>query len=523
MPNHAEYIPLLGSERRLPQGASRVGPANLNEELTVSVGVRRRPDAPPIPDLARLGAQRPRDRQRVDRSAVIATHGASADDLARVQQFARHHGLRVVESSAPRRVVRLAGTVSQMQHAFQVQLYMYRDARAFYRSREGHVNVPRDLVNIIERVSGLTNRPLARPHVQAHPREVTAFNAVQIGQLYDFPTGTDGSGQCIGIIELGGGYDQADLNSYFQSVELPTPNVISVGVDGAGNNYGDPSGADGEVELDIEVAGSIAPGATIAVYFAPNTEQGFIDAITTATFDTTNNPSVISISWGLSEDSWTAAGLSGMHSAFTAAAQAGITVLAAAGDNGSNDNVGDGLAHCDYPASDPYVVACGGTTLQLRTDGSWGEIVWNKPSYGWATGGGVSDQFPLPPWQEGKMVPPNINNGVSTGRGVPDITGDADPFTGYQVVIDGGPTVEGGTSAVAPLNAGLIALINSALGFNLGFFTPYLYSLYQTDTFVDITLGTNEAPPAPGYSAATGWDACSGLGRIDGNNLLINL
>ena len=178
-----------------------------------------------------------------------------------------------------------------------------------------------------------------------------------------------------------------------------------------------------------------------------------------------------------------------------------MTVLAAPGDNGSNDNVYDGQAHCDYPASDPYVIACGGTTLRVNGGEPVSEIVWNSPLSGWATGGGISDAFGLPSWQEGKGVPASINNG-STGRGVPDLTADADPHTGYNVVVDGAWTVEGGTSAVAPLYAGLFALLDQSLGFPLGFITPYLYSLYETGAFVEIAQGTNQISPRPATARA---------------------
>ena len=516
-------VALKGTARPARRDARLVGPADPSERLTVTVEVRRSPSASPPPELAVVGAQRPQDRARIDRGAVAATYAADPGDLEKVAEFAKQYGLTVEESSAARRTVRLSGTVGQMNKAFGVQLNTYQYPGGSYRSREGHVLVPGDLAGVITRVSGLTNRPLARPHLQVRPREVTEFSAAQIAQVYDFPTGLDGTGVCIGIVELGGGYSQPDLDTYFASLQLATPSVVAVSVDGAANNYGDPSGADGEVELDIEVAGSVAPGAAIAVYFAPNSEQGFIDAITTAALDTANKPAILSISWGAAEDAdWTAAGLSGMDTAFQQAASAGMTVLAAAGDNGSNDNVYDGQAHCDYPASDPYVIACGGTTLQVNGGEPVSEIVWNSPLSGWATGGGISDAFGLPSWQEGKGVPASINNG-STGRGVPDLAADADPHTGYNVVVDGAWTVEGGTSAVAPLYAGLFALLDQSLGFPLGFITPYLYSLYETGAFVEITQGTNQVPPAPGYSAGPGWNACSGLGRIDGANLLSEL
>ncbi len=540
---NSDMVIVPGSERRAREDVRLVGPADPNERLTVSVGVRRRPDGPPLPDLGKLGAQRPRHRTVLDHAKVAELYGADPKDLARVEDFARQAGLTVEHSSTARQTVVLTGTVDQMNKAFGVDLNIYEHQGGHYRSREGHVHVPGHLDGVIERVSGLTNLPLARPHYRRDParpdsatalgqvvklvaeQQVSSFNARQISEMYDFPTVSAGAGVCVGIIELGGGYNPADLTSYFNALGLPTPNVVAVSVDGAVNNYGDPSGADVEVELDIEVVGSIAPGATIAVYFAPNTEQGFIDAITTAAADSTNNPSIISISWGAPEDvGWTAAGLSGMDSAFVTAAVAGITVLAASGDSGSADGVGDGKAHCDYPASDPYVIACGGTTLQVKADGTRDEIVWNDPVNAWAGGGGVSNQFPLPSWQAGKGVPPSVNDGVSTGRGVPDIAANADPLTGFYVVADGAWLVVGGTSDVAPLYAGMLAVISSALGGRLGFITPYLYSLYsKPEVFDDIIDGTNQTYPAPGYSAGIGWDACSGLGRIDGNGLLANL
>ena len=517
-----DHVIVAGTERPAPSDARRVGPADAGEQLTVSVEVRQRPDAPPLPDLAVLGAQRPGERPKIDRAALAKSYAASSEDLAKVAEFAKEYNLTVESSSPEQRTVQLSGSVEQMNKAFGVQLGTYEYADGTFRSREGHVMVPRTLSDVVKRVSGLTNRPLARPHVQFRPLVVSEFDAVQIGQLYDFPTGVTGAGTCIGIIELGGGYTQQDLDMYFSSVQLPTPNVVAVSVDGAVNSPG--GSADGEVEMDIEVAGSIAPGANIAVYFAPNSEQGFIDAINAALFDTTNQPNVLSISWGAPEDvGWTTAGLSGMDTAFATAAAFGITVLAASGDNGSNDNVYDGTAHCDFPASDPYVLACGGTTLQVNPNQTVDEITWDNPGFGWATGGGVSNRFAMPSWQASKGIPVNINDGVSPGRGVPDVAADADPHTGYKVVVDGQWGVEGGTSAVAPLYAGLVALLNESFGFPLGFITPFIYSLDQTSAFVDITKGTNQIYPAPGYTAAAGWDACTGLGRVDGKNLLSEL
>jgi kumamolisin len=147
------------------------------------------------------------------------------------------------------------------------------------------------------------------------------------------------------------------------------------------------------------------------------------------------------------------------------------------------------------------------------------EVVWNDGTDGGATGGGVSDHFPLPNYQESAGVPPSANAGGRVGRGLPDVAADADPATGYTVRIDGQNTVVGGTSAVAPLWAGLIALLNQALGKPVGFLNPTLYALSSSSgVFRDITSGNNGA-----YSAGRGWDACSGLGVADGTKLLTAL
>jgi kumamolisin len=344
-----------------------------------------------------------------------------------------------------------------------------------------------------------------------------SYTPRQLAQLYNFPS-NNGSGQCVAIIELGGGYQDSDLQTYFQNQNIPLPTVTSVSVDGGQNTPdGNPDSADGEVDLDIEVVGSVAPGAHIAVYFAPNTDQGFLDAITQATHDTTNNPSVISISWGGAESTWTSQAMQTMDQAFQAATALGITVCCAAGDGGSADGVSDGKAHVDFPSSSSYALACGGTRLEATNNAVTSEVVWNDSTTS-ATGGGVSDVFGLPTWQDNAHVPVSVNDQHS-GRGVPDVAGDADPQTGYQVRVDGQDTVFGGTSAVAPLWAGLIALINQQRGKPVGYLNPILYANYsqlaQANALRDVTSGNNGS-----YSAGAEWDACTGLGTPDGAKLL---
>jgi kumamolisin len=265
--------------------------------------------------------------------------------------------------------------------------------------------------------------------------------------------------------------------------------------------------------LDIEVAGAIAPDAQIAVYFAPNTDQGFFDAITTAIHDTTHRPSVISISWGGPESAWTPQTMTAFDQAFQDAAAMGITVCIASGDDGSSDGVEDGSDHVNFPASSPYALACGGTSLKASGGSISSETVWNDGAQGGATGGGISGFFARPAYQNGLSAA--LTSGGTTPltkRGVPDVAGDADENTGYNVRVDGTDTVIGGTSAVAPLWAGLIARINSAKGKPVGFINPALYQ--NGAAFNGITKGNNGD-----HAAASGWNACTGMGSPNGTKV----
>lgn len=198
-----------------------------------------------------------------------------------------------------------------------------------------------------------------------------------------------------------------------------------------------------------------------------------------------------------------------------AAAAQGITVCAASGDSGSGDGLQDGADHVDFPASSPYVLGCGGTQLDaLPGQGIRSEVTWNDDaSGGGAGGGGVSTLFDLPAWQQGLAVTRADGSSAPLAkRGVPDVAGDASPQTGYEVSVAGTPTVMGGTSAVAPLWAALIARINAAAGASAGWVNPVLYK--NPGALRDITKGSNGT-----YAAATGWDACTGLGSPDGARL----
>lgn len=525
MPTGKQPFALVGSERSPVVGAREVGPANPDERLEVSVRLRSR-EGKTAPLTAEALAQPLEQRKLLTRDELEKQHGADPASIRLMEAFAREHGLVVVEASAARRTVVLSGTVATMNAAFGVELKQFEHPNGTYRGRTGPVQIPAELQDTIEGVFGLDNRPQAKPHfrrrkdgtgVRAHASNVS-YTPLQVASAYNFPGG-DGSGECIALIELGGGYKPADLTNYFKQLNLSTiSKVAAVSVDhGRNHPTGDPGGPDGEVMLDIEVAGAVAPGAKIVVYFAPNTDAGFLDAVTTAIHDKTHKPSVVSVSWGGPESSWTSQAMTSMDEAFQSAAALGVTICCAAGDDGSTDGVTDNLNHVDFPASSPYALACGGTRLTASGNTISSETVWNELAANeGATGGGISDFFALPTWQAGAKVPPSANPGHHVGRGVPDVAGDADPATGYVTRVDGQPDVIGGTSAVAPLWAGLIARINQKLKTPVGYANPLLYGdAAKAGAFHDITSGNNGA-----YKAGPGWDACSGLGTPIGTALL---
>ena len=484
--------PLPGSARAAARDAAAARPIDPSDQIELTVVLRRRTDGElgAVPgDLdggdRRAAAGRARDRGQ--RRAVAPDPGARA-------------GLGTVTSTFD------TAARDRHQHAPDGRAVTHRQ-RTGELSRAGRPRRPGDR-------RARHRRPSAGPQPVPHRRAVghrDQLHAAAARRAYDFPPDTDGTGQAVAIIELGGGFAQSDLDTYFGQLGITGPTVSSVERRRrAERARRRPEGADGEVLLDVEVVGALAPGAAISVYFAPNTDAGFLDAVSEA-IHATPTPAAVSISWGQSEDDWTAQARTAMDAAFADAVQLGVVVTAAAGDNGSTDGATDGKDHCDFPASSPNVIGCGGTTLT-----STAETVWNNGSGNGATGGGVSDVFDRPARQAGVGVP------GSTGRGVPDVAGNADPQTGYQVLVDGSDEVIGGTSAVAPLWAALIARLAQATGGLLHGFADTLYAGAAAGSsptgLRDITSGDNGS-----FSAGPGWDACTGLGSPDGAALLTRL
>ncbi len=436
------FVPLPGSERgALPQ-SQELGAVDDSQRIEVTLVTRRR--APLPQDLVEGPAV-------LTPQQLAEQYGTDPADLSLITDVLAGHGLTVTSADAGARRVTVAGTLASMSATFGATLRLVStpdlvsgQGTVEHRYREGGLQIPAELDGIVLAVLGLDDRPQARaqfrrapaasaragapapaapaptepaPGAPAPAAAPTSYTPPQVAALYQFPAGTDGTGQTIAIIELGGGFGSSDLDPYFAGLGLPVPSVTAASVDGAVNQPGqDPNGADGEVLLDIEVAGAVAPGAAQIVYFAPNTDQGFVDAVTTAVH-ATPTPTVVSISWGQSEDSWTAQARTSLDQAMADAAALGVTVCVAAGDNGSSDGQSGSGAHVDFPASSPHALACGGTSLHgnATTGVISSETVWNDGASGGATGGGVSDTFGLPSWQAAAGVPARA--GAAAGRG----------------------------------------------------------------------------------------------------------
>jgi kumamolisin len=485
-----------------PDDAVPVGPAPADAVIEISLYLKSRGGD------AAVVAGTPDARAAMARHRTV-DHG---DDIARLRRFAADSGLAVTATEPARRLVKLRGTVAACEAAFGTALTIYRQGDRQFRARTGVLRLPADLLPIVEAVLGLDDRPagFAKAVPAAAPTQPGGYGPNQVARLYDFPTGVTGAGQCIALIELGGGYGDADNQAAFAAMGLPLPEIVAVPVNGAANSPGQSTAADEEVALDLQVAGGAAPGARLVVYFAPASFSGFVDAVSAAVHDTTQKPTVISISWGINETAWSAAAREAMDGALKDAAMLGLSVFVASGDNLATNGASDGALHVQYPASSPWAIGCGGTLITTDGDRITSEVVWGDTGNGEGTGGGISTLYPVPNFQKA--------HNAGSGRGVPDVAGNAAHPSGYRIVVGGAAKVIGGTSAVAPLWAALAALINEKAKKPLGFFLPALYE--DRELVRAITEGDNKPKGTTvGYDAGPGWNACTGLGVPRGKAL----
>jgi kumamolisin len=529
-----------GWRRSLLPNSRLAGPIDPSEIASVTVRLRSVGDPDALAKKAYELANTPiAQRKYLTYDELEKQYGANPDDLDKIEHFANEHDLMVVHRDAAERSIVLKGRLGDLLALFRADVQMYHHANGTYRGRQGEISMPAELSNIVTGVFGFDTRP---NHRQPHRLKATALGgpggqngvaATEFATRYKSPadlSGTllDGAGEAIAIIELGGGFRNIDLKLFFKEIGGVSPSVTAISVDHAGNEPTTADSADGEVMLDIEVAGAVAPKAKFAVYFAPNNgDKGFLDAISAAVHDAQRKPSVISISWGGPEVSTDQQGVKAFHELFAAAAVLGTTICVASGDHGTADldaSSWDGKIHVDHPACDDLVLGCGGTQIDSGKD-----IVWNDGTPfdvnvpgggGWASGGGISEIFAVPSYQTAAKLPVSLNNGKAR-RGVPDIAMSA---TNYSVRVDNAEGASGGTSAVAPLMAALIARLNQAKKTRVGFINPFLYANTTKGVVNAVTSGTNAITNTiKGYNAGPGWNACTGLGTPDGTTILNHL
>jgi kumamolisin len=514
-----------------------LGATAANEPVTVTLVLRRREGGPTPRAVAEFAPGK--GHKPLSRAQYAAAHAADPADVAEVTAFAKAHGLDVVESDASRRAVVVRGSVAAVNKALAVELHDYDSARGKYRGHAGAVGLPKAVADRVEAVVGLDDRRVPAQHYStaAHhggkdPQNTKPLTPQEVATLYEFPAG-DGAGQTIGIYEMEtqsgrAGYTAGDIAETMKAFGggLKAPKPIDVAVDGVGNA----GVSDGETVLDVTVASAIAQGAKIAVYFTGGTTQSIVHSLQRMIHPGAGDPTptVISISYGWGPDDASAGSFSeatykAIGALFQDAATLGITVLVSSGDSGAF--IADSTqAQASYPASEPWVIACGGTTIGNVKGAAFDEYAWNDVGAAGrgATGGGVSARFEVPSYQSGVAVPARVHTGTR-GRGMPDLAGNASENSGYPAFLDGksaGPI--GGTSAVAPLYAGLFARINANLGSPVGFVNPILYSLAAT-AFRDVVgpagPANNSFGDVTGYPVAKGWDACTGLGSVKGEAL----
>lgn len=463
----------------------------------------------------------------LDRDNFAARHGANLDDVALIEQFALEHDLKLGNLNRAARLVTLTGTVASLNRAFAIELSEYESGRhaAKVRAYAGALSVPSQLAPIITAVEGLSTMSAIRRHAVQAAQPANSFLPTQVAELYNFPADASGKGCSIGLIELFGGIDAGVVHSYFANVLKRQPPKLTVYEIAGGRNQPHDAQGSAEVYLDVLIASAVAPDAEIVIYFADVSR--WAEAIKSAVHDPLHHHDALSYSFGQSEKWCLApdgtsltADVMACEEALHDAAQLGITFCTSTGDLGAANGEDDGLAHANYPASSIYALACAGTRVTAPDGVLTDEAVWHDGS-DHASGGGVSQLFACPDYQRAAgVIPRSVNPGGASGRGAVDVAGHADDEHGYYIYAPEA-RVMGGTSAVAPLWAGLIALLNEKLERRVGFINPHLYqTAAQSAAMRDIIEGDNNTAGVSGYRAGAGWDACSGWGSPDGLALL---
>jgi kumamolisin len=467
-------------------------------------------------DLAELSVRVSRQELKKERTRILKR------PVDQIRRFAERHNMKVLNVNFLSRSVTLRARASEAEDAFSTKLVRVDDDGGGRHCPTCRPKLPSPLTKIAHAVVGMDTRmpKFGRLRSRVEAGNGPGLYPSQIAKLYGIATAGRGAGQHIAIIEPAGGYDPHDVEAACDAMKVPMPTIAAVNVGRGRNASGVNPKADREVALDLQVLAGIVPEARITVYFTELSEPGLVAGLCKAVHGSSPLPSVIIVTWGQPEEFWHAR--EGFDAVLQDAMRLGITVVAAAGDDLATEAVNDGKVHVDYPASSPYVLACGGTTVALDANQAniAAEVVWNdRGRHG--TGGGISGIYAVPDFQAGIALPASLNDG-KRGRGVPDVAAAAAEINGYRIKLGGTDVVASGTSAVVPLWGALIALINEQRGATLGFVNSRLYQ--SKDLLKTIESGDNvDAAFGLGYTAGASWSACTGLGAPKGAALLAAL
>jgi subtilase family serine protease len=524
--------------------------ADPDQQLNLSIGLQVRNEAQMDAMLSAMyDPQSPQYQHYLTPEQFTQMFAPTPDQVQQVTTYLQSQGLTITGVASDHLLIDASGSVAQVQQTFQTKIDEYQ-----FRNRRFYANatppgVPTSISGLISSIGGLDNSQRYQPfsqqlagsqaarHTSGRARaasDAPGLAPTDIARAYTIAplqnNGILGEQQTIALFELDG-YQPGDVAQYFSNYGIDQPKLSTVLVDHFNGSAG--MGAI-ETELDIEIAGSIAPHANILVYEGPNTVQGIND--TYARIVNENRAQVVSISWGICEASTGVAELKTLDTIFKQGAMQGMSFVAAAGDSGAYDCQDNRLA-VDSPADDPYVTGVGATMLQLNNGGYGNESVWADRSQiqrgpmGGGSGGGLSTYFKQFAWQNG----PGVRNAYSNGnREVPDVTAAGASSSGYSVYCtvrnagcppDGWTTIVG-TSAAAPVWAASLLLINQyASQYNKGMIgqaNPALYRLLNTPQpyppFHDITSGNNLF-----YAATVGYDLASGIGSPNVYNIARDL
>jgi kumamolisin len=517
------------------------GRPNPDQVIRATVVLRSRcPEGQLLEEFEHHNRLPPADRPQLTLREFNHRYAPLRSDVGKVVLHARANGLRVREIDSGRHAVVLSGTLGQFAKAFHVEFSGFQFGATRFIGHTTPISVPSHLTKAVVAVLGFDDRPLSRPHAATDGR-ARGILPDEIARAYAYPTTHKLRRQTIAIMLPYGGFRHSDLRTFFAKLGRRPPRIHTLCVEGRRNQPaplaslrqfcsaidGRPAPAPAshrlhgagssawnvlwsvEAALDIQLAGALAPRCDLLVCFLPDTPRGKFEGFTRAMTHPTR-PTVVSASWSAHEHDVPPMLRRVLDHVFMFASLRNITICCSSGDDGGAAGERDQV---HFPASSPYVLACGGTTF-AQPETSRHERVWNERVGGrpMSTSGGFSRTFPRPRWQDAHV---KFHHRGSRGRAVPDVAAKADFKRGYRLVVGGREIALGGTSAATPAWAALIACVNDAMGSAVGFITPQLYRRGARSALRSVTVGTNGT-----YRATEGWDPCTGLGTPHGEALL---